>query len=109
MVRQTGRYQAMREVRLSALLEKVNEQHELILSDWDIENLIQESQKAGRISRLVSGKSITADKGKKYKAIMAGDDWDELASSWKMFQKDIMKEMNTAVEMLGREEKKRSP
>ena len=100
MVRQTGRYQAMREERLSALLEKVNEQHELILSDWDIENLIQESQKAGRISRLVSGKSITADKGKKYKAIMAGDDWDELASSWKMFQKDIMKEMNTAVEML---------
>ena len=100
MVRQTGRYQAMREERLSALLEKVNEQHELLLSDWDIENLLQESQKAGRISRLVSGKSITADKGKKYKAIMAGDDWDELASSWKMFQKDIMKEMNTAVEML---------
>ena len=90
----------MREERLSALLEKVNEQHELMLSDWDIENLLQESQKAGRISRLVSGKSITADKGKKYKAIMAGDHWDELASSYKMFQKDIMKEMNTAVEML---------
>ena len=47
MVRQTGRYQAMREERLSALLEKVNEQHELLLSDWDIENLIQESQKGG--------------------------------------------------------------
>ena len=53
MVRQTGRYQAMHDERLSALLDKINEKHEIALSDWDIENLIQEATKAGRIARLV--------------------------------------------------------
>jgi len=100
MVRQTGRYQAMHEERLSELLNKINEAHEIALSDWDIDNLIQESDKAGRISRLVSGKSITSAKGKKYKAIMASDYWSELEPAWRLFQKDIMKEMNTPVEML---------
>lgn len=100
MVRQTGRYQAMHDERLSALLGKINEQYEIALSDWDIENLIMESQKAGRIARLVSGKSITAEKGKKYKAVISGDNWDELAAAWALFQKDINKEMNTPVEMM---------
>ncbi len=100
MVRQTGRYQAMHDERLSALLDKVNEKYEIALSDWDIENLIQEAAKAGRIARLVSGKSITSEKGKKYKAVLAGEYWDELSSTWNLFQKDINKEMNTPVEMM---------
>ena len=100
MVRQTGRYQAMHDERLSALLDKINEKHEIALSDWDIENLIQEAAKAGRIARLVSGKSITSEKGKKYKAVIAGEYWDELSTTWNLFQKDINKEMNTPVEMM---------
>lgn len=100
MVRQTGRYQAMHDERLSALLDKVNEKYEIALSDWDIENLIQEAAKAGRIARLVSGKSISSEKGKKYKAVLAGEYWDELSSTWNLFQKDINKEMNTPVEMM---------
>lgn len=100
MVRQTGRYQAMHDERLSALLDKINEKYEIALSDWDIENLIQESAKAGRIARLVSGKSITSEKGKKYKAVIASEYWDELSTTWNLFQKDINKEMNTPVEMM---------
>src|SRR5688572_15706897 len=100
MVRQTGRYIAMRDERLSALLQKIADEFEIVLSDWDIENLMQESAKAGRISRLVSGKSINADKGKKYKAILASDYWIELQPAWTLFQKDINKEMKTPVEMM---------
>jgi penicillin-binding protein 1A len=100
MVRSTDRYQAMHDERLSALLAKINEEIDLNLSDWDIENLIQESAKSGRIAKLVSGKHISTDKGKKYKAILASDYWSELEPAWKLFQKDINKEMNTPVEMM---------
>jgi len=100
MIRQTDRYQAMHDERLSALLEKIRDKHDIDLSDWDIDNLVQESAKAGRIARLVSGKTITAEKGKKYKAVIAGEYWPELLPSWKQFQKDITKEMNTPVEMM---------
>ena len=100
MVRQTGRYQAMRDERLSVLLEKNNDEFNLALSDWDIDNLVQEAAKAGRIAKLVSGKTISADKGKTYKAILASGYWDELASAYSLFQKDITREMNTPVEMM---------
>ena len=100
MIRQTDRYQAMREERLSALLQKIRDKYDIDLSDWDIDNLAQESQKAGRIARLVSGKSISAEKGRKYKEIMASDYWPELLPAWKLFQKDITKVMTTPVEMM---------
>jgi penicillin-binding protein 1A len=100
MIRQTDRYQAMRDERLSALLQKIRDAYDLDLSDWDIDNIAQEAQKAGRIARLVSGKSISADKGRKYKEVMAGDYWPELLPAWKLFQKDITKVMNTPVDMV---------
>ena len=100
MIRQTDRYQAMRDERLSALLQKIRDKYEIDLSDWDIDNLVQESQKAGRIARLVSGKSISPEKGRKYKEVIAGDYWPELLPAWKLFQKDITKVMNTPVDMM---------
>ncbi len=100
MIRQTDRYQAMREERLSALLQKIRDKYDIDLSDWDIDNLAQESQKAGRIARLVSGKSISAEKGRKYKEVIASDYWPELLPAWKQFQKDITKVMTTAVDMM---------
>ena len=100
LMRQTDRYENMHEERLSALLQKIRDTYELDLSDWDIDNLVLESQKAGRIARLVSGKSISTDKGKKYKAIIAGEYWPELLPAWKQFQKDIAKEMKTPIDML---------
>jgi penicillin-binding protein 1A len=100
MIRQTGRYQAMHDERLTSLLEKINEHHEIYLTDWDIDNLAQESAKAGRIARLVSGKTISADKGRKYKEVIAGEYWNDLEKTWKQFQKDISKEMNTPVDLM---------
>jgi penicillin-binding protein 1A len=99
LIRQSPRYQAMRDERLSTLMEKILQAYNIVLSDWDIENLMQESAKAGRIARLVSGKSISAEKGRKYKDIINGEYWSEFEPAWKQFQKDIMKEMKTPVEM----------
>lgn len=100
MVRQTGRYQAMRDERLGILLQKIRDDYDMELSDWDIDNMVLESTKPGRVSKLVSGKTISADKGRKYKEVMSGAYWDELVSSYKQFQKDITREMNTPVEMM---------
>ncbi len=100
LIRQSGRYQALRDERLTALLENIRQKHDLLLSDWDIENLMQEAEKNGRIARLVSGKNITAEKGRKYQAVLGGPYGDELAQTWKTFQQDIQKEMNTPAEMM---------
>ncbi len=100
MVRRTDRYQIMHEERLSELLEKIKNAHGLSLSDWDIENLLKESAKSGRIALLIKGKNITVDKGRVYKEILASTIWTELATAWPLFKRDIKKEMETPVEMM---------
>lgn len=100
LIRNSDRYRSAHESRVLPLLVRVEGEHDVLLSDWDIDNLIQESDKAGRIAKLVKGKSITADKAKKYKEIIAGPYWAELETAYKSFQKEIMKEMNTPVDMM---------
>lgn len=100
MVRRTDRYQNMHEERLSALLQKVNDKYGISLSDWDLNNLSLESAKAGHIARLVKEKSITTDKARQYKDVLAGDFWVELEPAWQLFREDIKKEMETPVEMM---------
>ncbi|MBK9984958.1 MAG: transglycosylase domain-containing protein [Saprospiraceae bacterium] len=100
LIRQSGRYVGLREARLNEILDKIQAAHDIQLTDWDIENILQETQKAGRIARLVSGKTISPDRGKKYKEVMTGELWPQLASIWNDFQKEVMKEMNTPVDMM---------
>lgn len=100
LIRNSPRYQSMREQRLSTPLAAIASEFEIDLSDWDIDNLMQESAKKGRVARLVSSRTISSDKGKIYKAILGSDAWNELSHVWSDFQKDIKAEMNTPVEML---------
>lgn len=100
LVRESDRYQAAHESKVLPVLTKVEEEHGILLTDWDIENMIQESEKSGRIAKLVKGKAITSDRAKSYQQIIAGPYWAELESTYKQFQKEIMKEMNTPVDML---------
>jgi penicillin-binding protein 1A len=100
LIRSTPRYQAMHESRIGPILTSIQEDHDILLSDWDLDNLLQESDKAGRIAKLVSGKSITKEKARHYKDVMGGAHWPELEKEYRQFQKDIMKEMNTPVDMM---------
>lgn len=100
LIRNTNRYQSMRDDRIGMMLQKLRERHDLDLSDWDIENLLQENEKGGRIARLVKGKNISSDKAKSYKDILEDEIWPELVSTYKTFQKDIMEEMKKPVDMM---------
>jgi penicillin-binding protein 1A len=100
LIRHSGRYVGLREFRLGELLDQIDAAHDILLTDWDIENMLQESQKSGRIARLVSGKSITADRGRKYKEVMGDELWPKLKTGWADFQKEIMKQMTTPVDMM---------
>ncbi|MEO5905874.1 MAG: transglycosylase domain-containing protein, partial [Saprospiraceae bacterium] len=100
MVRSTDLYQNMRAEMLGPHLAKIREEHDIELTDWDIDNLTRESEKAGRIATLVKGKNITSDKAKDYKAIIAGPYWKELSVVYKKFQKEVMAEMKKPVDMM---------
>ena len=57
LIRESDRYQAAHESKMLPILMKVQDEHDILLSDWDIENMIKEAEKEGRIAKLVKGKA----------------------------------------------------
>jgi len=100
LIRRTDRYEALREEYLMELLAKIQDRYDIELTDWDIENLLQEEKKAGRIARLLGARSISQDRARAYKDVLAGDDWQALKSTWGTFQQAVDQAMNTAVDMM---------
>jgi penicillin-binding protein 1A len=89
----------MRQSILDPILGNIQKSYDLRLSDWDIENLIEESRKKGRIARLVAGRTITRKKATHYRKILESDLWDQLQSQWVSFQENIETDFNTPVSM----------
>lgn len=100
LIRRTDRYEALREEYLLELLARIQDRYDIELTDWDIENLLQEEKKAGRIARLLGAKSISQDRARAYKDVLGGDDWQNLRSTWHAFQQAVDKVMNTPVDMM---------
>ena len=100
LIRRSDRYQILRERYMLDLLGRLREDYDIDLSDWDIENMLEEAKKPGRIARLLGAKSISQDRGRTYKAIMKSEDWATLKTTWSDFQKAVEKEMNTPVDMM---------
>ena len=100
MIRSTPRYQNMHETQVTPLILKIEDEHGVLISDWDIDNMLLETEKAGRIAKLVTGKAITKDKAKIYKEIISGPLWPEMEKKYRQFRKDIMKELTTPVDMM---------
>lgn len=100
LIRRTSRYQARHEDMMAPILERIRDEHGIELNDWDIDNLQQETEKSGKVAKLVSAKTISTEKGRKYQEILDGPLKQELLDTWKVFQKVVMDEMNTPVDMM---------
>lgn len=100
LIRRTNRYQSLHEEMISKEMMALSEKFDLALTDWDIDNLMEEDKKAGRVAKLVSSKTIPKSKGSKYKEILKSSEWDEFKKQWIDFQKEVDKVMKTQVDMM---------
>lgn len=100
LIRRSNRYQVLREMYLLDLLTRLQDRYDIELSDWDLENMLLEAEKPGRIDKLLEAKSISQDRARTYEAILKSKDWSELSSTWAAFQDAVKKDMNTPVDMM---------
>lgn len=99
LVRRSPRYQMIREHILGVVLNELSEETNIAPSDWDIENMLEESERKGHLARLVSQKTISARRAADYRKIMGSRHWNALKENYMLFQQTVDKSFNTPVEM----------
>lgn len=99
-LRQTERYQRMREKYLADILNKIqNEFDGFLLQDFEIERIIEEDNNKGVIARLVSRKLISSERAIKYRNIHDSKHFQKLKQSWEALQKSVNEAFSRPAEM----------
>lgn len=115
LIRDTPRYQSLRVRVMGDVLSRIAKDAGYEPTDWDIENMLEEEKKEGRIAKLVAGKTISRDKAAAYREVMSGEYWTALKNAWTALGQEEEKEFNTPVTMrifdyaTGEKEVKMSP
>lgn len=101
VMRSSDRYQAMRATYLSSVIDKLSKELDLTFHDDDreIERIIQESEKSGVITQLVSQKLISTELASQYRKVLKSPNFPELKSQWEKMQAAVEKDFNTKVPM----------
>ena len=89
LVRNSSRYRDMRAAYLGDLLGELEESTGYKPSDWDIENMIDEGKREGRIARLVANRTITSNRASSYRSIMKKGQWKQLETQYEVFQDSV--------------------
>lgn len=99
LIRATPRYQDLRLHVMGDVLSRVAADADYEPTDWDIENMLDEEKKEGRIARLVASKTISRDKASSYREIMQGGHWSALKNAWTALNQEQEKQFNTPIPM----------
>jgi penicillin-binding protein 1A len=98
-IRQTPRYQELRERIMGDVLERLVKDAGYQPSEWDIEIMLEEDKQEGRIARLVARKSISKERASNYRRVMGSEFWEPLRRAWSALDQAVEAEFNTPVSM----------
>lgn len=99
LIRASPRYQDLRLHVMGDVLSRIAKNADYEPTDWDIENMLDEEKKEGRIAKLVAGKTISRDKASIYRQIMGGEYWSALKNAWTALSQEEEKQFNTPLPM----------
>ncbi len=100
VVRESGRYQKIRETYLTTIIKAVNEKHSIVLKDFDIIRLMKAEEDDNYIGSLRQKKLISKQKGVTYRKILRNDElFRKLKNRWNTFQKAVTVNFKKKVKM----------
>ncbi|HPR00167.1 MAG TPA: transglycosylase domain-containing protein [Saprospiraceae bacterium] len=96
MVHESDRYQTLRYARIGTLLQKMQEEvANLVYTDTEIEWMIDEGKKPGRIAGLQSKGIIRKDKAQRMRDALKSQEWEALKVKYQDLQKETAKVFDT--------------
>lgn len=102
MMRESDRYQHIREELLGDLVEKIIQDLDVSrLRDVDIERMLEEdaAKNENVLKLLVSQNMISSDMAKEYEKVMRSQYWPKLKKQWTLLQERAEKSFNTPTKM----------
>lgn len=100
LIRETERYQVIRDAYMSEVVDQVRAEFNYRVDDSDMERMIEEEKKDGFIISLIAKKYATPEQAAVYRRIMASDYWQVLKMQWRKVQADAKKQFNTPVKKM---------
>lgn len=101
LMRTSERYQSLRSKHLSGVVAKLSKELDLTFheDDREIERVIEESEKAGVITQLVSQKMISTELAAQYRKVLKSDHFPELKTQWSKLQAEVEEVFSKPVDM----------
>jgi len=102
LMRESDRYQALRDQYLSAVIDHIRKEQDddmLLASDWEIDLVLAEMKKPDSLSRLVSAKRITPETASRLRPLVGSNYMADLRSSWSRLQDAVDRDFKTPVPM----------
>ena len=100
LIRQTDRYKNTRYKQIGKSIQKVQDEvAHLVMTDTEINWLIDEEKKAGRIAGLQARGTINKTKAKSMRKILESSQWLELRTKYEELQNSLDEEFNQKVKM----------
>jgi penicillin-binding protein 1A len=102
IMRESERYQALRQTYLGSILGKLRKEfpkfnfHD---DDREIDRMVQEYDKKGVINKLVQKELISSKLAKAYRQVMKSDLFPEVIKKWEQLQDKVDKSFNTPTKM----------
>ena len=100
-IRQSDRYQSLRQSLLSPVLRRILAKQDFRFSrnDREIERMVEEDRAGGAITAAVSRNLISPDFAAAHRAVMKLPEFQELKAAWRKLQERVEKDFNTETEM----------
>ncbi len=98
-MRNSERYQSMRDEILTPALKSYNEHFDHEFTDADLLRMQEEEKESSHISGLYSRKVISKRQRDLYRDVLKSDLGSELLAQWRSFNKEVDQAFNTAVKM----------
>ncbi|GJM35238.1 MAG: hypothetical protein DHS20C18_42390 [Saprospiraceae bacterium] len=101
LIRNSDRYQDLREKYLGEILKELSQEVNLEFHDDDreIDRIIQESKKSGTFSKLVSQNMISSKLAAQYRKVLNNDLFPKLKTQWDILQEKVDEVFAKKVEM----------
>jgi penicillin-binding protein 1A len=101
LIRTSDRYQSLRKTFLSDILDDLENQTGLVFheDDREVERIIQEHNKKGTISKLVSQGLISSGLAAQYREVLRSDLFPKLKTKWEQLQEEVDRVFNEKVGM----------
>ncbi len=103
LIRETERYQKLRESYLTEIIETLRRKFNDITfhsDDREIVRMMEERKNPGALTNLVSLGYLPAKDAANYRRVMASDYFPDLVERWNIFQGQVEKVFNTPVEKM---------